>query len=107
MNRYFTDKVRSIEARRDFTLRATFSDGFTGEVNLAPLLECGPLFEPLRNPETFAKVSLSQHGVPEWPENVDLSPGALRAWCEAGKFLDYDETDEWIEKHIGAPQKVA
>ncbi|MGB8356258.1 MAG: DUF2442 domain-containing protein [Chthoniobacteraceae bacterium] len=107
MNRYFTEKVSAIQPAGGFTVRATFADGFSGSVDLSPLVDSGPLFEPLRDPKIFARVTLTRHGVPEWPENVDLSPGALRAWCEAGKFLDYEETDAWIEQHVGAPEKVA
>ena len=106
MNRYFTDRITAIEPIGGHRVRATFIDGFMGEVDLAPLLDCGPIFEPLRDELVFRQVTVD-HGAPLWPDDIDLSPGSLRAWCEAGKFMDYDETHAWIEKHIGEPEKVA
>jgi len=106
MNRYFTDRITAIEAIGGHRVRVTFRDGFVGEVDLAPLLDCGPIFEPLRDVAFFKQVTVD-HGAPLWPGDLDLSPGSLRAWCEAGKFMDYDETHEWIEIHAGKPEEVA
>lgn len=106
MNRYFTETVTAIEAIGGRRVRVTFQDGFTGEVDLTPLLDCGPIFEPLRDESIFKQVTVA-HGAPLWPDDLDLSPGALRAWCEAGKFMDYEETDAWVEQHIVAPERVA
>ena len=106
MNRYFTEEITAIEAVRGLRVRATFQDGFTGEVDLAPLLDCGPIFQPLRDECFFRQVAVAD-GAPLWPGDLDLSPGSLRAWCEAGKFMDYDETDAWIDQHSGTPQRVA
>ena len=106
MNRYFTETVTAIEAFGGHRVRVTFQDGFTGEVDLTPLLDCGPIFEPLRDESVFRQVTVA-NGAPLWPDDLDLSPGALRAWCEAGKFMDYEETDAWIEQHITAPERVA
>jgi len=106
MNRYFTEKVTAIAAVGGRRVRVTFQDGFTGEVDLAPLLDCGPIFEPLRDEASFKQVTVA-HGAPLWPDDTDLSPGALRAWCEAGHFMDYDETDAWIAEHIRPPETMA
>ena len=104
---YLTEAVTAIQPLDGHRVRATFADAFTGEVDLAPLLDCGAIFEPLRDLTFFRHVTVSALGVPEWPNELDLSPGSLRAWCEAGKFMDYEETDAWIEQHSGAPEKVA
>jgi hypothetical protein len=106
MNRYFTEKITAIEATGGHRVLVTFKDGFVGEVDLTPLLECGPIFEQLRDETIFKQVSVA-HGAPLWPDDLDLSPGALRAWCEAGRFMDYEETDGWIEQHARSPETVA
>jgi hypothetical protein len=106
MNRYFTEETTAIAAIGGHRVRVTFQDGFTAEVDLAPLLDCGPIFEPLRDESIFKQVTV-EDGAPLWPGDLDLSPGSLRAWCEAGKFMDYDETDAWIEQHAVAPQRLA
>jgi hypothetical protein len=106
MNRYFTETITAIEAIVGHRVHVTFQDGYSGEVDLTPLLNCGPIFEPLREEAIFKQVTVAD-GAPLWPEDIDLSPGALRAWCEAGKFMDYEETDAWIEQHIVAPERVA
>jgi hypothetical protein len=59
------------------------------------LLEEGPIFAPWRDVEFFARVRL-EHGVPVWSDELDLSPGSLRAWCEAGRVLSSEETDAWV-----------
>ena len=56
-----------------------FSDGAEGEVDLRPELH-GPIFEPLRDPGTFARATLD----PEiktvvWPNGADFAPEFLRS----------------------------
>ena len=106
MNRYLTEKVTAILPLGGHRLRVTFADGFTGEADLAPLLDTGPIFAPWRD-EAFFKSVRAVCGVPEWGDDLDLSPGSLRVWCEAGRFLDYAETDAWIAEHSEAAQSVA
>ena len=106
MNRYFTEEVTAIEATGGHRVRVTFRDGFTGEVDLTPLMDCGPIFQPLRDESIFKQVTVAD-GAPLWPDDLDFSPGTLRAWCEAGKFMDEDETYSWIQQHIGASERVA
>lgn len=104
---YLLQKITAIEALHDQRVRVTFSDGFAGEVDLGPLLDCGPIFAPLADPEVFRAVRvIPGWGVPEWPGAIDLSPGSLRAWCEAGRFMDYDETDAWISRHSHPPTRA-
>jgi len=54
-------------------LALTFTDGFAAEIDLAPLLDWGPLYEPLRDEANFRKVTVSPHGVPEWVDD-DFRP---------------------------------
>lgn len=63
----------------NFTVWLRFSDGVEGEVDLRSYLD-GPMFEVLRNPEEFKRVSLH----PElrtivWPNGADLAPEFLRS----------------------------
>jgi hypothetical protein len=99
MNRYLTEKVRSIEPLGSYRLRVTFTDGFAGSADLEPLLETGPIFDPWRDTDFFQHGWRIVCGVPEWGDDLDLSPGSLRAWCEAGHFMDFEETDAWIAAH--------
>ena len=60
-------------------LQLTFDDGMRKAVDLYPLLN-GPIFEPLRDPEFFARAALD----PEcktvvWPNGADFAPEALHA----------------------------
>lgn len=102
-----TQKVTAIEPLDRYRVKVTFADGFSGEVDLAPLLNCGPIFQPLRDLDFFRRVTIAPDGVPEWSDDLDLSPDSLRAWCEAGRFMDYEETDDWIQQHSSTPEKVA
>ncbi len=57
----------------------TFSDGARGVVDLAPrLLGRGGVFEALRDPAFFARVSVDEEaGTITWPNGVDLDPDVL------------------------------
>ena len=108
MNQYYGQKVTGAEPLGGYRLRVIFSDGFSAEIDLTPLLDCGPIFEPLRDPGFFARVGVdAAFGCLLWPGDLDLSSGSLRAWCEAGKVMNHDETDAWIERHAIAPERVA
>jgi hypothetical protein len=108
MNRYYDERIIAAQPLGGHKLNLTFEDGFSATLDLAPLLECGPIFAPLRDPLFFARVAvLTDWGTIEWPGGPDLSPGSLRAWGEAGRFMDYDETNAWIDQHTVAAEKVA
>ena len=63
-------------------LRVSFSDGTTKVVDTAPLLH-GPMLEPLRDPEMFARVQLdSECGTVVWPNGADLAPEALHGLAD-------------------------
>ena len=56
-----------------------FSDGVEGEVDLAPELD-GEVFEPLRDPALFARVSLMpEFGTVAWPNGADFAPEFLHS----------------------------
>lgn len=64
--------VVSVKALDDYRLWLRFSDGSEGVENLSNLIENGgPMVEPLRDPELFARVFIS-FGVPTWPNGFDL-----------------------------------
>ena len=59
-------------------LRLKFNDGTEKVVNLLPLLK-GPVFEPLKDPSYFARVSVDPlAGTVVWPNGADFAPEALR-----------------------------
>lgn len=52
-----------------------FDDGRAGEVDLAPVLGGGPVFEPLRDPALFAEVVVDPLlRTLVWPNGADLAP---------------------------------
>ena len=54
-----------------------FSDGLTGEIDLADQL-WGPVFEPLKDPAFFAKMCVEPDtDTITWPNGADLSPSWL------------------------------
>ncbi|MBM3266315.1 MAG: DUF2442 domain-containing protein [Candidatus Sericytochromatia bacterium] len=68
-------RLLKIEPRDGFRLYLEFADGITGEVELKDEL-WGPVFEPLRDPAEFAKVTLDDFGAPCWPNGADYAPDA-------------------------------
>ncbi|MGB5815220.1 MAG: DUF2442 domain-containing protein [Thermoanaerobaculia bacterium] len=69
-------EVREVRPLSDFRLHVEFADGTEGEVDLSDRLD-GPVFEPLRDPDYFAQVSIDEFGVICWPNGADLAPDAL------------------------------
>ncbi|OJU00337.1 MAG: hypothetical protein BGN87_04605 [Rhizobiales bacterium 65-79] len=64
--------VVSVKALDGYRLWLRFSDGSEGVEDLSNLIENGgPMVEPLRDPELFARVFIS-FGVPTWPNGFDL-----------------------------------
>jgi hypothetical protein len=77
------DLIAVVEARhvREHVLWLRFSDGLSGEVDLAGRLR-GPMFEPLRDVVFFSQVRVD----PEiqtiaWPNGADLAPEFLHELC--------------------------
>jgi len=69
------------------SLRVVFDDQTSKVVNLTLLLD-GLVFEPLRDPEYFARVAVDPRcGTVVWPNGADFAPEAL-----------YDLRDETAER---------
>ena len=69
-------RMVSVKALPDYRLAVEFADGVHGVVDLSGDL-WGPMFEPLKDPERFAEVSLDELGAPRWPNGADLAPDAI------------------------------
>jgi hypothetical protein len=66
--------IIEVEVIGDYALRLTFDDGAVREVSLEGKLH-GPVFEPLRDPEQFAQVTVDREsGTVSWPTGADLDP---------------------------------
>ena len=71
-------RVTRVDALKPCRLYVEFTDGVSGEVDLAPRL-FGPVFEPLKDPEMFASVGIDDFGAICWPNGADLAPDALHS----------------------------
>jgi hypothetical protein len=66
--------IVDVEVKGEYGLRVTFDDGAVREVSLEGQLD-GPVFEPLRDPELFAQVTVDREsGTVTWPTGADLDP---------------------------------
>ena len=71
-------RVEAVEPLDGYVLRLQFSDGSTREVDLEREL-WGPVFEPLRDPKQFRRVTVDQElGTIVWPNGADMDPVVLR-----------------------------
>lgn len=71
--------LRIIEAKvcGPHLLQLAFNDGTRKTVNVRPLLS-GAVFEPLNDPDFFARAELDCiAGVVAWPNGADFAPEAL------------------------------
>jgi hypothetical protein len=73
-------RLTSVQALPDARLRVTFVDGLSGEVDLRAFLAKsevdGTVFETLRDPKVFERVTLVL-GAVSWPNGADLAPDAM------------------------------
>lgn len=69
-------KVRKVKALPGYELEVEFDDGVHGRIQLKDRLY-GPMFEPLKDPDYFRRVSVDEFGAICWPNQADLAPDAL------------------------------
>ena len=70
-------RVVAVKVLRPYVLEVTFDDGTIREVDLEADL-WGPMFEPLRDPATFAQVVVdSELQTVVWPNGADICPDVL------------------------------
>jgi hypothetical protein len=86
------NKVVEISAIHPYRLKVRFSDGAGGVHDYSALVnETGPMIEPLRDPDYFARVFLD-YGAPTWPNSFDMCPDSLRRNMEqAGELVPPEE----------------
>jgi len=73
----FLPTVIRAEHRGAYRLRVVFNDGSENIIDFAEWLE-GPIFEPLRAPEFFARYFIDG-GTVVWPNGADVAPETLYA----------------------------
>ena len=66
----------------DFRVRLRFSDGVSGDVDLAGEM-WGEVFEPLQSPEAFSRFEVD--GTLVWPNGADLAPEFLHELVMGGQ----------------------
>jgi hypothetical protein len=70
-------RINSADDVGPHALTLVFNDGTQKTVDVLPLLT-GPVFEPLRDDEQFARVRLDPVcGTVVWPNGADFAPEAL------------------------------
>lgn len=75
--------VAAVEPLGGYRLRLTFADGVTGEVDFEGR-EWRGVFEPLRDPDYFARVTVDPEiGTIAWPNGADMAPEPLYERCVA------------------------
>ena len=78
-------RITKLQLAGAHRLKLAFNDGTQKTVDVYPLLS-GPIFEPLKNPQYFAKLELDAlSGAPAWSNGADLAPEALHALSAAGE----------------------
>jgi hypothetical protein len=77
--------VSHVEVVGPHRLRLRFEDGAEGEIDLSDWPWRG-VFEPLRDPQFFARVQLDEElGTIVWPNGADLAPETLHASVVDGR----------------------
>jgi hypothetical protein len=74
--------VKTATALDPYVVRVVFADGEVRDVDIEPLLD-GPVFQALREPSMFARVTVDEYGETiVWPNGADLDPDVIYAIAE-------------------------
>lgn len=71
------------EYKGEFRIRLVFTDGVDAIVNFSDWLD-GPVFEPLKDPEYFARFFV-EGGAVVWPNGADIAPETLHDRAKASE----------------------
>lgn len=74
-----------IEAKpkEGYAVHVRFEDSTSADVDLSYLLDYGGIFEPLRDPEYFRKLTADPDaGTIVWPNEADIAPETLYAHAQ-------------------------
>jgi len=101
-------RVTGVRYVRDHVLWLKFSDGLSGEINLANELT-GEAFEPLRDETLFAQVRLEAGSI-AWPNGADWAPETLHDRVRASKrdrAKQKDDGSRGIAQHVAAMPEIS
>jgi hypothetical protein len=73
-----TPRLKKAEVLHDYVVRLTYADGLIADVDLAYIVELGPVFEELQRPEAFVRLRASRAAnTITWPNGADIAPESL------------------------------
>jgi hypothetical protein len=70
--------ITEVQHIANFQLFLRFEDGVEGELDISSFISFDGIFEPLKDPSEFAKVTVHPElGTIVWPNGADLDPDVL------------------------------
>lgn len=73
-------KIKSVTVLELYKIKVTFDDATERTIDLEPLLY-GPMYGPLKDPETFKAVKVDlEAATVVWPNGADFDPATLYQW---------------------------
>ncbi len=98
--------VAAARVVKPYVLEPTFDDGVRRRVDMEPIL-WKPVFEPLRDPDFFAKVEADPVlGTVVWTNGTDVSPEFLYYAEEGPPPGYYDPQEEPEDEAAGEAEEV-
>jgi hypothetical protein len=70
-------RVTAVEPLDGLRVRVLFSNGERRDIDLAPHIGHGPIFEPVRTDATFFRSVFVAGGTVAWPNGADIDPDVL------------------------------
>jgi hypothetical protein len=73
-----TPGLKKAEVTHDYVVRLTYADGLIADVDLAYILNLGPIFEELRSPDVSRRLRATRAAnTITWPNGADIAPESL------------------------------
>ena len=68
--------MRNLKVVKVSSLELLFDDGTKGIISIKDRL-FGPVFEPIKDPDFFSRLTVDEFGAICWPNGADLAPDAI------------------------------
>ncbi len=88
-------RVQSVTPANQYRVQVVFTNGETREIDLAPYIATGRIFEPIRTDPAVFRSMRVEGGTIAWPNGADIDPDVLY----------YNGTPPWAQQAVASTKE--